>query len=210
MDNNFDNVTISTFKNSLPVEHNLRKSLTGKPATSVLQLIDRIDKYKRVEENQLQGKGKEKVIPQERRDFRSNQYNNNLPRRHFAGQSETTNAQTVSAVFREPMHQMLEKIKNEPYFRWLNKMAGESTKRNQIFYHGELQEPLELSGPVVPRRKVEAPSTSFQWLSRPNSLGTPKKFYPKATRRDNQYDPGRTRKNGHMPLTSIIHGSVAY
>ena len=210
MDSNFDDVTINTFKNSLPTEHGLKKSLTGKPATSVHQLIDRIDKYKRVEENQLQGKGKEKVIPQERRDFRSNQYNNNLPRRHFAGQSETTNAQTVSAVFREPMHQMLEKIKNEPYFRWLNKMAGESTKRNQIFYHGELQEPLELSGPVVPRRKVEAPSTSFQWLSRPNSLGTPKKFYPKATRRDNQYDPGRTRKNGHMPLTSIIHGSVAY
>ena len=210
MDSNFDDVTINTFKNSLPTEHGLKKSLIGKPATSVHQLIDRIDKYKRVEEDQLQGKGKEKVIPQERRDFRSNQYNNNLPRRHFARQSETTNAQTVSAVFREPMHQMLEKIKNEPYFRWPNKMAGESTKRNQIFYHGELQEPLELSGPAGPRRKVEAPSASFQWSSRPDSPGTPKKCYPKATRRDDQYYPGRTRKNRHMPLTSIIHGSAAY
>ena len=99
MDNNFDNVTISTFKNSLPVEHNLRKSLTGKPATSVLQLIDRIDKYKRVEEDQLQGKGKEKVIPQEMRDFRSDRYNNNCPRRDFVGQSEATNTQTVNTVF---------------------------------------------------------------------------------------------------------------
>ena len=46
IDGNFDNVTINTLKNSLPAEHGLRKSLTGKPATSVRQLMDRIDKYK--------------------------------------------------------------------------------------------------------------------------------------------------------------------
>ena len=71
----------------------------------------------------MQGKGKEKVIPQERRDFKSDRYNSNHPRRDFTGQPETTNAQTVSVVFREPMHWMLEKIKNESYFRWPNKMA---------------------------------------------------------------------------------------
>ena len=53
----------------------------------------------------------------------------------FAGQSETTNAHTVSAVFRESVHRVLEKIKNEPYFRWPNKMVGESMKRNQNFYY---------------------------------------------------------------------------
>ena len=51
MDSNFDNVAISTFKNSLLAEHGLRKSLTGKPVTSVHQLMDQIDKYKRVEED---------------------------------------------------------------------------------------------------------------------------------------------------------------
>ena len=71
MNGNFDDVAINSFKSSLLAENDLRKSLTGKPATSVRQLMDRIDKYKRVEEEQLQGKGKEKVIPQERRDFRS-------------------------------------------------------------------------------------------------------------------------------------------
>ena len=73
MDDNFDDVAINTFKNSLSVEHNLRKSLIGKLVTSVRQLMDQIDKYKWVEEDQLQGKGKgkEKVIPQEMRDFRS-------------------------------------------------------------------------------------------------------------------------------------------
>ena len=59
----FDDVAIRTFKVGLPAEHGLRKSLTGKPATSVCQLIDQIDKYKRVEEDQQQGKGKGKVIP---------------------------------------------------------------------------------------------------------------------------------------------------
>ena len=49
----------------------------------------------------MQGRGKEKVIPQERRDFRSDQYTNNRPRRDFAGQSKTTNARNVGAVFRE-------------------------------------------------------------------------------------------------------------
>ena len=48
----FDNVAIRTFKVGLPTEHGLRKSLTGKLAISVRQLMDWIDKYKRVEENQ--------------------------------------------------------------------------------------------------------------------------------------------------------------
>ena len=134
MDNNFDDVAINTFKNSLLTEHGLRKSLTSKPTTSVRQLMDWIDKYKRVEEDQLQGKGKEKVIPQERRDFRSNQYNNDRPRRDFVGQSEATNTQTVNTVFREPVHRVLKKIKNEPYFKWPNKMVGEFTRHNPNFY----------------------------------------------------------------------------
>ena len=98
-----DDVAISTFKASLPVKHDLRKSLTGKPVTSVQQLMDRIDKYRRVEEDQLQGKGKAKIIPQEMRDFRSDRYNNNRPRKDYMGQSGSANAQAVNAVFREPI-----------------------------------------------------------------------------------------------------------
>ena len=134
MDDNFDDVPISTFKNSLPAEHGLRKSLTGKPATSVRQLMNRIDKYKRVEEDQLQGKGKEKFIPQEMRDFRSDRYNSSRLMRDFIGQSGAANTQTVNTVFREPVYLVLEKIKNKPYFKWPNKMAGESMRHNQKFY----------------------------------------------------------------------------
>ena len=54
IDGSYDDVAISTFKAGLPAEHDLRKSLTGKPVTSVRSLMDRIDKYKRIEEDQLQ------------------------------------------------------------------------------------------------------------------------------------------------------------
>ena len=78
IDDDFEDVAISTFKLRLPAEHGLKKSLTGKPVTSMRQLMDQIDKNKRVEEDQQQDKGKGKVIPQERRDFRSDRYNNNI------------------------------------------------------------------------------------------------------------------------------------
>ena len=81
----FDDVVVRTFKVGLPKEHDLRKSLTKKPVRSVHRLMDRIDEYKRVEEDQQQGNGKSKVIPQEIKDFRSNRYNNNRPRRDFTG-----------------------------------------------------------------------------------------------------------------------------
>ncbi|XP_075658956.1 uncharacterized protein LOC142628803 [Castanea sativa] len=50
-DEDFDDVTIRIFKVGLSAEHGLRKSLTGKPVSSVHQLMDRINKYKRVEED---------------------------------------------------------------------------------------------------------------------------------------------------------------
>ena len=71
IDGSYNDVAISTFKASLPAKHDLRKSLIGKPVTLVRLLMDRIDKYRRIEEDQLQGQGKAKVIPQERRDSRS-------------------------------------------------------------------------------------------------------------------------------------------
>ena len=99
IDVDYDDVAISTFKASLPVEHDLRKSLTVKPVASVRQLMDQIDKYRRVKEDQLQGKGKEKVIPQEMRDFKSDRSHNNQPRKDFVGQPGFTNTQAVNVVF---------------------------------------------------------------------------------------------------------------
>ena len=123
-------------KVGLPSEHGLRKSLTGKLVTSLQQLMDKVDKYKRIEDDQQQqqGKGKAKLVPQEIREFRPDKYNNNRPRRDYTEQQVSSNNQIVGAVFREPMHQVLEKVKNEFFFKWPNKMMGNPEKRNRNLY----------------------------------------------------------------------------
>ena len=68
------------------------------------------------------------------KDFRLDRYNNNRPRKDYAGQSGSTNTQVVNAMFREPVHQVLEKIKNEPFFKRPNKMMENPEKRNHNLY----------------------------------------------------------------------------
>ena len=53
IDGSYDDMAINTFKAGLEAEHDLRKSLAGKPVNSVRLLMDRIDKYRRIEEDQL-------------------------------------------------------------------------------------------------------------------------------------------------------------
>ena len=62
IDGDFEEVAVRTFKVGLPSEHGLRKSLTGKPVTNLQQLMDRVDKYKRIEDDQQQS-NKEKEKP---------------------------------------------------------------------------------------------------------------------------------------------------
>ena len=50
--------------------------------------------------------------------------------RDFAGQYRSAHTQKVIAIFREPVHQVLKKIKNELFFKWPNKMVGDSMKHN--------------------------------------------------------------------------------
>ena len=74
--------------------------------------MDRVDKYKRIEDDQQQEKGKAKFVLQERRYFRSDRYNNNRPKRDYTEQHGSNNNQVVGAVFRELVHQVLEKVKD--------------------------------------------------------------------------------------------------
>ena len=102
-------MAIRTFKVGLPTEHDLRKSLTMKPARSMRQFMDHIDEHKRVEDNQTQGKGKAKAFPK-KRDPRVGGYDNNQSRRDFPNQAPGTGAQMVNLMFKEPVYQILEKI----------------------------------------------------------------------------------------------------
>ena len=60
---------------------------------------------------------------------------NNRPRRDFVGQSGFANAQVVNVVFREPVQKVLETVRNESFFKWSNKMAGDPVNRNQNRYY---------------------------------------------------------------------------
>ena len=74
------------------------------------------------------------MIPQEMRDSRSDRAQNNRPRRDFAGHSGSANTQAGNVVFRELVQKVLEKVRNEPFFKWPNKMAGDPVNRNQNLY----------------------------------------------------------------------------
>ena len=38
-------------------------------------------------------------------------------------------------TFKEPLHRIVDRIKNEPYFRWPNIMGGDPSRRNQNLYY---------------------------------------------------------------------------
>ncbi|XP_065622769.1 uncharacterized protein LOC136064673 [Quercus suber] len=63
MEGNFDAMALDTFKLGLPTDHGLRMSLSSKPVTNMCQLIDRIEKYKRVEEDREQGRVRTRLSP---------------------------------------------------------------------------------------------------------------------------------------------------
>ena len=66
VDGDFEDVAVMTFKVGLSTEHKLRKSLTMKSTLNMRQFMDRIDKYKKLEDDQMQGKGKAKVFLEKR------------------------------------------------------------------------------------------------------------------------------------------------
>ena len=148
--------------------------------------MNRIDEYNRVEEDQQQGKGKGKVISQERRDFRSDRYNNNRPQKDFVGQSGSTAPQVVNTVFWKLVHQVLKKIKNEPYFKWPNKMGGNLLRCNQSLhcqYHQERGHTTEdckteSSRVTSQRGKVTTVFISAQQARRPiKVMGSGERFF---------------------------------
>ncbi|XP_075633895.1 uncharacterized protein LOC142606427 [Castanea sativa] len=130
IDGDVENVAVRTFKVGLPTEHGLRKSLTMKVAIDMRQLMDRIDKYKRVEEDQVQSKGKMKGYL-ERKDLRVGGFQGIRPKRDFPSHPRTAETPLINSLFKDPVHHILEKIRHEPYFRPPNKMSGDASMRNQ-------------------------------------------------------------------------------
>ena len=91
VDGDFEYVAVRTFKVGLPTKHDLRK-------------------YKRLEEDENQGKGKAKGFL-EKRDPRGGGYHSDRPRRDFPSHPTSEGVHMINSLFKEPIHQILEKIK---------------------------------------------------------------------------------------------------
>ncbi|XP_075659163.1 uncharacterized protein LOC142629054 [Castanea sativa] len=93
------------------------------------QLMRHIEKYKRLEDDWQQNKGKASVISQPKQaGFQSRLW------RDLRIQEPNIQAGEVNVTFKEPVHRIVEWIKGEPYFRWPNKMGGDPMRRNQNLY----------------------------------------------------------------------------
>ncbi|XP_050250571.1 uncharacterized protein LOC126697564 [Quercus robur] len=129
IDGDNERVAASTFRMGLLEDSRLRESLTKNPPEGMRQLMRRIKEYKRLEDDQLQSKGKASMMTRPQQvgfPFR--------PRGGPVIQEPATQMGEVNVTFKEPVHRILDRIKHEPYFRWPNKMGGDPSRRNQSLY----------------------------------------------------------------------------
>ena len=92
-----------------------------------------IKENKRLEDDQQQGKGKVPAISQYAKNSRLGSFRSR-PRRELRIQKQNVRIGEVNVAFKEPIHKILEWIKNEPYFWLPSKMGGDPTRRNQNLY----------------------------------------------------------------------------
>ena len=103
IDGDFDDVAIRTFKVGLPAEHDLRKPLTKKLVRSMCRLMDHIEEYKRLEDNQLHNKGKAPAISHPQQGgFQSR------PRKDLRIQEPRPQMGEVNVAFKEPVHRIVD------------------------------------------------------------------------------------------------------
>ena len=89
----------------------------------------RIEEYKRLEDDQLQSKGKMPLVSRSRPGIFPLR-----PSRDLRVQEPEMQMGEVNVAFKEQVHKIVDRIKKESFFRWLNKMGGDPSRRNQNLY----------------------------------------------------------------------------
>ena len=98
----------------------LRESLTRRPLEDIRQLMRYIEEYKRLEDDRLLSKGKAPLLNHSQQGIFPPR-----PRKDFRVQELEVQMGEVSVAFKELVHKIVNRIKNELFFRWLNKMGGD-------------------------------------------------------------------------------------
>ena len=119
-------IAASTFRMGLPEDSKLRESLMKRPPEDMRQLMRRIEKYKLLEDDRLHNRGKAPLLGRSRQGVVLAR-----PKKDFRMQELEVQIEGVNVAFKEPVHKILDQIKNESFFRWPNKMGGDPSRRNQ-------------------------------------------------------------------------------
>lgn len=109
-----EQVAASTFQLLLPEESGLRDSLTMQPPEGMQQLMRRIEEYKRLEDDELHGKGKEPASSQYFKEYRPKKFQPKARRElRVLGEGPKQSTEGVNVAFKELVYKILECIKNE-------------------------------------------------------------------------------------------------
>ena len=124
-----EKIAASTFRMGLPENSELQESMNNKPPEDMRHLMRRIEEYQRLEDDRLQSKGKAPMINRPRQGGFP-------PKTQWGLRIQEPEAQVgkVNVTFKELVYKIVDRIKNEPYFRWPNKMGGDPSRRNQNLY----------------------------------------------------------------------------
>ena len=104
----------------LPEDSKLRELLTKRPSEDIRQLMRRIEEYKHLKDDRLQSKGKAPLLNRSQQGVFPLR-----PRKDLKIQESGAQIEEVNVAFKEPVHKIMDRIKNEPYFRWPNNAVSQ-------------------------------------------------------------------------------------
>ena len=121
-----DDTALQTFKLGLPPSTSLRQSLTKRPPTNLKKLMDRVEQFVRVEED---GGNTSAVLPEVPVRPPSLRSQVRIGQASKASSGPTNYAspsfRAFQTVFKEPIYQILDKIKGQLFFIWPPKLVGD-------------------------------------------------------------------------------------
>ena len=100
-----------------------------RPSENMRQLKRLIEEYKCLEDDRLQSKGKAPLLNHPRQGVIPPR-----PQKDLRMQDLEAQLGEVNVAFKEPVHKIVDQIKNKPFFRLSNKMRGDPSRRNQNLY----------------------------------------------------------------------------
>uniref|UniRef100_A0A2N9I887 Uncharacterized protein n=1 Tax=Fagus sylvatica TaxID=28930 RepID=A0A2N9I887_FAGSY len=144
-----EDTALQAFKLGLPPSTGLRQSLTKRPPTTLKKLMDRVERFVRVEEDGGNTNAVVSEVPVSPPISRPPARTTQTPKARSAPTSYAAPSyKAFQTVFKEPIHRLLDKIKGKPFFVWPSKLIGDP----ELVAAGHLSDYVE-STPTVSKAR---------------------------------------------------------